>query len=309
MAGHSKKVVLVALFGNTAITIIKFVVALITRSAAMLAEAIHSLADTGNQGLLLLGMKRSEKPPDEAHPFGYGKEQYFWSFVVANMLFFVGSVVSIYEGVSKLRHPHPIERAWLIYLILGVSFLIEGYAFLTAYKSLQKARSDGISLLGAIRRSKDTNLMVVLLEDSAALTGLTVAFVGVFLSEVTGIAAFDGLASVLIGLVLAAVSFLLAWEIRSLLIGESATPEVRQTIRQLLEGREHIKGVGQLLTMHLAPHNILVALNLEFADGLTSNDIEQAIDELEADLRAAVPDIRRIFVEADQVVVRKGEAL
>jgi len=306
MAGHSKKVVLVALFGNFAITVIKFIVAVITRSAAMLAEAIHSLADTGNQGLLLLGLKRSAKPADEEHPFGYGKEQYFWSFVVANMLFFVGSVVSIYEGINKLRHPHPIESAWLIYIILGVSFLIEGYALLTAYRAFQKSRPKGLGILAAIRRSKDTNVIVVLLEDTAALVGLSVAFVGVLLAEVTGIAMFDGLASIVIGLILASVAFLLAWEIRSLLIGESASPEDRAAVRQVLAGCDQLEGVGRLFTMHLSPHNILLALNLEFKDGLTSNEIEKVIDSLEADIKAAVPDIQKIFIEADQVVVRKG---
>ena len=305
MAGHSKKVVLVALLGNTIITIVKFIVALFTRSAAMLAEAIHSLADTGNQGLLLLGLHRSQKPADANHPFGYGKEQYFWSFVVANMLFFIGAVVSVYEGVSKLSHPHPIESAWLIYTILAVSFSIEFFAFRTAFIVFKKSRVKGQSYFSAVRNMKDSNVLVVLLEDSAALTGLLIAFLGVLLTELTGIAVFDALASILIGVVLAVVAMLLAWKTKELLIGESAKPSDLVAMRAVLDKCDQVKNVGELFTMHMAPDRILLGLNLEFIDELTSNDIESVIDELEASLKAAVPSVDRIFIEADELVVRK----
>jgi len=303
MAAHSKKVVIAALLGNGAIATIKFIVAAITRSSAMLAEAVHSLADTGNQALLLLGIKRSTKPADELHPFGYGQEQYFWSFVVANMLFFIGAVVSIYEGVRKLGHPHPIERAWLIYIILGVSFVIEGTALTIAYREFNRHRPSGMGLLRAMRRTKDTSVLVVLLEDSAALSGLLVAFFGVLAAELTGMMIFDAIASIAIGLILGLVALVLAWETKDLLIGEAATREDRAAIRAAVEAFDEVQAVGQLLTMHLAPSKILVAMDLEFSDGLGANAIEAVVDRIEAAIREKVPAVDRIFIEAEEVRV------
>jgi cation diffusion facilitator family transporter len=297
----SKKVVLAAFAGNLIITVIKFIVAAITLSAAMLAEAIHSLADTGNQVLLLLGLRRSTKPADEAHPFGYGAEQYFWSFVVAIMLFFVGAVVSIYEGIGKLLEPHPIEKAWLIYIILGAAFLLESCALCIAWREFGKTRPPGAGVLASIIRSKDTNVVVVLLEDSAALAGLLIAFGGVVASELTGMAAFDAVASIAIGLLLALVAFVLAREVKELLIGESAGRIDRRAIAQTLATFVEIQAVGAVRTLQLAPDRILVAMDLEFADDLNTDAIEQLVGRIETAIRGRVPAADRIYIEAAQI--------
>ncbi|MBN2497633.1 MAG: cation diffusion facilitator family transporter [Deltaproteobacteria bacterium] len=302
MASGSKKVVLAALAGNLLIAIIKLVVALLTLSSAMLAEAVHSFADTGNQFLLLLGLRRSRRPPDDLHPFGYGQEQYFWSFVVALMLFFVGAVVSVYEGVEKLQHPREIERAWMIYVILAISFVVEGTALLIATREFKKTRVPDTGLLEGIRRHKDTNVVVVMLEDSAALTGLLIAFAGVLTSELTGLGVFDGLASILIGLLLAAVAFLLAREAKDLLIGESASERHRRAIREAVQGFSEVEALGKIRTMHLAPSRILVTMDVQFIDGLDTDALEEAIDRIEAAIRKAVPAAESIYIEADRVL-------
>ncbi len=288
--------------GNFTITIIKFAVALISLSSAMLAEAIHSLADTGNQILLLVGLNRSQKPPDELHPFGYGPEQYFWSFVVAIMLFFIGSIVSLYEGIHKIMNPQPIEKTWLIYIILGISFLLDGFALLVAWREFNRTRIKNEGVFMAIRRSKDTNVVVCLLEDSAALVGLTLAFFGVVISELTGIAAFDAVGSMAIGVLLASVAFILAREVKDLLIGEAASPANRKAIYKTIRKFHEVQAIGQVLTMHLAPKKILVTMDLEFQDDLSTDEIENVIDRLEDAIKKAVPAVDRIFIEAEKVL-------
>ena len=304
MKSGSQTVVMAAFLSNLAIAVLKFVVAAISRSSAMLAEAVHSLADTGNQLLLLIGLKRSKKPADAKHPFGYGQEQYFWSFVVANTIFFIGSVVSIYEGISKLKSPHPIVKPGLIYVVLGISLLVEGTALLIAYREFNKNRPKGLGLIEGIKCSKDTNVVVVLLEDSAALGGLIIAFLGVLLAETTGLMIFDALASILIGVLLAVVAFILAYEIKGLLIGEAASPAVIQNIRQAVSSFGEVQAIGELLTMHLAPRRILVAMDVEFQDHLTADEIEKIIDQIETAIREITPSVDRIYIEADQVRVR-----
>jgi cation diffusion facilitator family transporter len=301
MKSGSKLVILAALSANALIAAIKFIVALITRSSAMLAEAVHSTADTGNQVLLLLGLKRSQKPPDSAHPFGYGQEQYFWSFVVANMLFFVGAVVSVYEGIHKLQDPQPIERPWLIYAILGVAAAIESVALIFAIKELNKTRRSGTGLLKAAQETKDTSVAVVFFEDTAALIGLTIAFVGVLLAQLTGNMLFDGVASILIGVLLAVVAFLLAHETKELLIGEAASPENVAAIRKAAAETKGVKAVGNILTMHLGPRRILINMNVDFEDQIRADELEGVVDEMEANIRKAVPAADRIFIEADDV--------
>jgi len=301
MKSGSKLVVLAALTANSLITAIKYVVALITGSSAMLAEAVHSTADTGNQVLLLLGLKRSQKPPDAAHPFGYGQEQYFWSFVVANMLFFIGAVVSVYEGIHKLQDPQPIERPGLIYAILAAAALIESVALFFAIKELNKTRRRGTGLMKAVQESKDTNVAVVFFEDTAALLGLTIAFVGVLLSQLTGMMLFDGVASILIGVLLAVVAFLLAHETKELLIGEAASPENVAAIRRAAAGTPGVLAVGNILTMHLGPRRILVNMNVDFEDQLLAEELEDVVDKMEANIREAVPAADKIFIEADDV--------
>lgn len=297
----SRKVVLAALVANFVITVFKSAVAVFSGSTAMLAEAIHSLADTGNQVLLLVGLQRSAKPPDDLHPFGYGKEQYFWSFMVAMMLFFVGAVVSVYEGVHKVLAPQPIEGAWMIYAILGVSFVLEAFAFRVAFKEFQRTRKPGAGFMESVRNSKDSNVMVVLFEDSAALTGLAVAFVGVLAAELTGWMVLDGVASILIGVLLAVVALGLAWETRELLIGESASRRHQAAIRDATRSFSEVTAVGRILTMHLAPDRILVTMDLEFHDGLASDAIEDAVNRIEARIREQVPEVDRIFIEAKKV--------
>jgi cation diffusion facilitator family transporter len=301
MKSGSKLVILAALSGNALITAIKFIVALITRSSAMLAEAVHSTADTGNQVLLLLGLKRSRKPPDAAHPFGYGQEQYFWSFVVANMLFFVGAVVSVYEGIHKLQDPQPIERPWLIYAILGVAALIESVALSFALKELNHTRRPGTGLLKAVQETKDTSVAVVFFEDTAALCGLAIAFLGVLLSQLTKTVLFDGIASILIGGLLAAVAFVLAHETKELLIGEAASPANVAAIRKAAAETPGVKTVGSILTMHLAPRRILVNMNVDFEDRLRAEELEGVVDAMEENIRRAVPAADKIFIEADDV--------
>jgi cation diffusion facilitator family transporter len=301
MKSGSKLVILAALSANAIITAIKFIVALITRSSAMLAEAVHSAADTGNQVLLLLGLKRSQKPPDSTHPFGYGQEQYFWSFVVANMLFFVGAVVSVYEGIHKLQDPQPIERPWLIYAILGIAALIESVALFFAIKELNKTRRPGTGLLRAAQESKDTSVAVVFFEDTAALFGLAIAFFGVLAAQLTGLMLFDGIASILIGVLLATVAFVLAHETKELLIGEAASPEHVAAIRKAAAETPGVKAVGSVLTMHLGPRRILVNMNVDFEDQIRADELEGVVDNMEANIRKAVPAADKIFIEADDV--------
>ncbi len=299
MKTGSRGVIVAALIANLVIAAIKFVVAFCTLSAAMLAEAVHSMADTGNQFLLLLGLRLSRKPADAAHPFGYGKEQYFWAFVVALMLFFVGAVVSIYEGVDKVLEPHPLERVWLVYLILGVSIAIETVSFSLALREFNRRRAPGVGILASIRQTKDASLAVVLLEDTAALVGLSLALLGVATAQLTGLVFFDGLASIAIGLLLAAVAFLLAFETRELLIGESASPGTLTAIRSAIEGYPGVVAVGRVLTMHLGANSILVGVNCDFDNGLSAGEVEAIIERLEVRIREVVPEAGRIFIEAN----------
>lgn len=305
MSSGSKKVVYAALIGNGLITLVKFIVAVITRSSAMMAESFHSLADMGNQLLLLLGIKRSKKLPDRDHPFGYGKEQYFWSFIVANMLFLGGAVVSIYEGVHKIIKPHEIERIHLIYIILGVSLAIESWSITIAIKEFLR-RKDDKGVFKTLKESKDSNLTVVLIEDSAALIGLTTAFIGVLLVEITGIVIFDAIASILIGTILALVAFFLANEMRKLLIGESASEKDLELIRLAVRDVPEIEELGDVFTMHLGPENILLAMNIDFRDDIPSCDLEEVIEKIERRIKEKVPKVKQIFIEAEGIAKKRG---
>lgn len=307
MKSGSTKVVAAALAANAAIAAIKIAVAAITLSAAMLAEAVHSLADTANQVLLLVGLKRSEKPADDAHPFGYGLEQYFWSFVVALMLFFVGAVVSVYEGVEKILAPHPIERVYLVFAILGAALVIEALSFSVAYREFRRKKPAGLSHLGALRATKDASVAVVLLEDTAALCGLGIALVGVALAELTGLAVLDGVASVLIGLLLAVVAFLLARKTKGLLIGEAATGDDQRRIREALAGVAGLGRVGRVATLQLGASQILVGIEADFDDALTGGEVERAVCRAEEAVRRAVPAARTIFLEPRAAAPRGGK--
>ena len=298
MAGGSKKVIYAALAGNSAIAVTKFVAAAFTGSSAMLSEAIHSVVDTGNQVLLLWGIRKAKRPPDEHFPYGYGKEVYFWSFVVAIMIFAVGAGVSIYEGVKHLQHPREMTNPTLNYVVLTLAMVFEGAAWLFAWLGFRKTKGD-LGYLEAVRHGKDPTLFVVLFEDSAAMLGLLVAMVGIALVQVTGILYFDGLASVIIGLILASVAGWLAYETHGLLIGEAASTAVRDQIRQIVTSQAGIKHLNELLTMHVGPEAILVTLSVDFEDGLPSEDVEAAVAELNRGIHEGIPEVSRVFIETE----------
>jgi cation diffusion facilitator family transporter len=294
----SRKAVLAALVGNGAIALTKFLMAALSGSTAMLAEALHSVADTGNQALLLVGLKLSRKPPDAEHPFGYGKERFFWAFVVAMTMFIIGSVVSIWQGILRIIDPHPIHHANLTYIVLGLSALFESYPWYVAFRQMRgPMREKG--LFRAIRETKRLSVLTVLLEDSAAMVGLAIAAAGILASRLAGTTVYDGIASIVIGLVLFGVAALLAYETKSLLIGESVTRENYARIHAAIRSIPQVEQILDLLTMHMGPDDILVNVNVLFRDDLTTDEVEQAVDDIESAVREAVPHVRRIFVEPD----------
>lgn len=298
MAGSSKKIIFAALVGNALIAVTKFMAAFLTGSSAMLSEGIHSSVDTCNQGLLLWGLKRSQKPPDEQFPFGHGKEIYFWSFIVAILIFAVGAGVSIYEGIHYILHPAEISNPTVNYIVLGMAMIFEGGAWYFAFTEFVKVKGEW-GYVEAVQRGKDPTLFVVLFEDSAAMAGLVIAFAGVALTQVTGLQWFDGIASVLIGVVLGITAIWLAYETKGLLIGESANSLVRAGIRELVRTTSEVLNVNEVLTMHMGPDFILVNLSVEFSDELKATEIESVVVEIEARIKNAYPEIKRIFIEAE----------
>jgi cation diffusion facilitator family transporter len=304
-SSESKTVIYAALVGNALIAVSKLFAASLTGSSAMLSEGIHSIVDTGNQGLLLLGLKRASRPADDRFPFGHGKEVYFWSFVVAILIFAVGAGISLYEGIEHLRHPTPSGDPTVNYIVLGLAFLFEGAAWFMALRAFRKLKGRW-GYLAAVRRSKDPSVFVVLFEDSAALLGILLAFAGVWLSQVTGEPRFDGAASVLIGLLLGGTAVFLAVETHGLLIGEAAEPEVRALIHRLTSARPEVVRVNELLTLHMGPDYILVNLSVDFEDSLPAGTVEKVVSELDAAIRAEQPRVKRIFVEAEST--RQPEA-
>ncbi len=299
MASGSKLVIIAALIGNTLISISKFVAASITGSSAMLSEGIHSLVDTGNQGLLLYGMKRAARPPDEDFPFGHGKEIYFWSFIVAILIFALGGGISIYEGIKHIQHPEPISNPMVNYIVLGLALVFEGAAWVFAFREFSRSKGRW-GYLEAIQRSKDPSIFVVLFEDSAAMLGLIVAFAGVWISQATGILIFDGIASVVIGLILVGTSIWLAYETKGLLIGESANQSVIRGIRDALRGRPNIEHVNEILTMHMGPDFILANISVDFSDAISAQDVEDDIAEIDYSIKQKFPQIKRVFIEAEK---------
>ncbi len=305
MAAHgSKKVIFAALAGNSLIAITKFAAAAYTGSAAMLSEGIHSLVDTGNQGLLLLGMKRAEKPADKKHPFGYGSEIYFWAFVVAIMIFAVGAGISLYEGIQKIIHPHPIESAVIAYVVLGLAIIFEGWAWTVAFKEFRRTQGTR-PFLTAVRDSKDPTVFTVLFEDTAAMLGLLVALAGIYGAQTFGIAWLDGAASVVIGLILAGTAFALALETKGLLIGESASDELVASVREILLEPAAVTGVNEIRTLHLGPNDVLLAASLDFEDSLTAGAVEEVIFSLEDTIKRSQPLIGRIFLEVQAAKSRQ----
>lgn len=297
MAAGSRKAVIAALVGNGLIAITKFVAAVMTGSSAILAEAVHSVVDTGNQGLLLFGMHRAKLPADADFPYGHGKEVYFWAFVVAILIFAVGSGVSLYEGIHHLQDPGPVRNVYVNYIVLALAFVFEAVATSFAFRAF-RSRKGSTGYLRAIRLSKDPTLFTVLFEDSAALLGLVTAFVGIFLSSVTGNPIWDGIASVIIGVILAGVATWLAYECKGLLIGESARGETVEGIRALASAEDSIVAVQRLMTLHMGPGRILVNLSVDFDDARSAGELEAAVSRLERDVKHAYPNVRWVFVEA-----------
>jgi len=291
----SKFAIYAAATGNLAIAVSKFAAFFFTGSTALLTEGIHSLVDTGNQGLLMLGLSRAAKPPDAGHPFGHGMELYFWSFVVALMVFALGGAFSIYEGWRRLIAPEPMIRPWINFLVLGVAILFEGGSFIIALREHRRRNPQG-RFLSTVRRSKDPSLFAVLLEDAAALIGLVFALIGVTAASVLHVPQADGLASIAIGLLLAAVAAFMANETRSLLTGEAAAAEVVSDVRQILERDERVKKVIEVLSLHLGPREILVGVTIDFRDDLPGGALENAADELSDKIQEAQPCITRLFL-------------
>ncbi|MDF1594744.1 MAG: cation diffusion facilitator family transporter [Acidimicrobiia bacterium] len=294
----SRKAVFAALTGNALIAVAKFIAAALTGSAAMLSEAWHSVADTGNQTLLLRGLAQSRRAPDAQYPFGRGKETYFWSFMVAVMLFVGGAVLSIQHGIDALQHPHELESISVNVLVLGLAFVIEGSVFLFAYREFKRERGSR-SNWRTFRGTKNASILVVLLEDSAAILGLVIALAGMFLSAATGDAVWDAIASLMIGALLATVAVLLATETKALLIGEAASRSDRSGVMAAVLSLPQVSGVGRLLTMHMGPEQVLVNIEVDFVDGLDSAGVEAAIDTVEAAIRSSLPHAGNIFVELE----------
>lgn len=295
MAGGSTKAVYAALFANLGIAVAKFGGAFYTGSSAMVAEGVHSIVDTSNQALLLLGMKRAARPATPRHPFGYSREIYFWCFVVAVVLFTAGGTFAIWEGIEKIRHPHPVENPIVNYVILAVAIFLEAGSFLVALKEFKKVAS-GRHWWSAITEAKDPVLFTVLFEDSAAMIGLVVALVGLIGAETLGISALDGGASIVIGSVLIGASFLLARETMSLIVGEAAAPEVLDDVERLICAEPSVNGVRDINSVHLGPHDIIVTACVDFNDEVTAGEVERVIARLGDLVRAAQPDVKRLFL-------------
>ncbi len=289
-----------AMGANFGIAVTKFVAAVFTGSSAMLAEGIHSVVDTGNQALLLLGLRLSRRPASQAHPFGHGKELYFWALIVAMVLFAGGGGMSIYEGITHLLHPRPVRDPFWNYIVLGIAVVFESGAWYLAFKALLAAKGEA-SVWHAVRASKDPAVFVVLFEDTAALLGLLVAALGIFLGHQFNNPSFDGIASILIGVILAAVAVFLAYESRALLLGESARSPVVKSIHALVEADPAVTRAAYPLTMHFGPRDILLTLDVQFRQDLSAAEVTAVVDRLEKAIRKAHPDITRIFIEAESL--------
>jgi len=299
-AKHSKTVVYAAFAGNLLVTLTKFVAAWWTGSSAMLSEAIHSVVDTGNQLLLLYGLHRADLPPDEQHPLGYGRELYFWSFVVALIIFTAGAGVAFYEGVQHIANPHKIVDPHVSYIVLGLSALFEGATWWIALRQFSKMKGD-VGYFEAVRRSKDPPTFIVLFEDSAALIGLAIAFIGTFAAQTFDMPVLDGVASIGISILLGGIALVLARESKGLLIGEPASRRVSEAVYAIARGAPGVERVRIIFTVHLAPDQIVVALALEFNDALTTPEIETTIDTLERRIHEAQPDVVAVFVRPQPV--------
>jgi cation diffusion facilitator family transporter len=291
----STRTLVIALLANLGIAISKFVAAAITGSSAMLTEGVHSVVDSTNQLLLMWGRRQAKKPPDKYHPLGYGRELYFWSFVVAVLVFSLGAGVSIYEGIIHIAHPEEAVSPVIAYIVLLVAFLLEGWSTLEAFKEFRASKGK-LGWVEAIRRSKDPASFIVLLENGAAMAGIVAAAIGLALSQLTGDPFYDGAASIVIGAILAVTAFILAYESKGLLIGEAADPELVQGLRDLACSKAGVVGVGHVLTVHSSPDQITAMVNVDFRDTISAGDVERIVSEVEREAHARWPQVRRLFI-------------
>jgi cation diffusion facilitator family transporter len=298
MAAESKKAVIAAIIGNAAIAAIKFVAGGMTGSSAMISEGIHSLVDTGNGGLLYHGLRRGARPADDHHPFGHGMEVYFWSLIVAVSIFGIGGGMSIYEGVIHILHPRPLGSATVNYIVLALAAVFESLSFSVAWRAFRGSRGSRRTL-SAIHHGKDPSLFTVLFEDTAALLGLAVAFLGIFLSHRLNMPVLDGAASVVIGFILVCAAGWLAYESKSLLVGEAADPELVAAIREIALADPEVIGLGVVLTMHLGPDDVLLNIEVQFTPGLPAEDIHTAVHRIEERITGPYPEVSRIFIEVE----------
>jgi len=299
-AGASKTVIFAAMAGNFAIAITKFAAAFMTGSSAMLSEGIHSFVDTGNGVLLLWGIRQSGKPPNDQHPFGRGKELYFWTLIVAVLIFALGGGISIYEGILHIQHPVPITNPNVNYIVLGLAMLFEGAAWWIALREFRRTKGP-LSYFRAVRDSKDPTTFTVLFEDSAALLGLCVAFLGVYFGHSWQIPQFDGAASIVIGVILCFVAVFLAYESKGLLIGEGVDARTKASIAKFADDDPDIDRLVRALSMHLGPNDVLLTLDIEFRPELTAAQLTAAIERLDRAIRLAHPEVKHIFVEAQAI--------
>ncbi|MBE1205683.1 cation diffusion facilitator family transporter [Aminobacter carboxidus] len=298
MAAHSgsRIVIVAAIAGNLLIAVTKFVAAAFTGSSAMLSEGVHSLVDTGNGLLLLYGLHRAARPPDLMHPLGHGRELYFWSFIVALLVFALGAGVAFYEGIIHMLHPEPIENPLINYVVLGLCMVFEGASWLVALKEFRRSKGQ-LGYIEAVRRSKDPSVYTVLFEDSAALLGLVIAFVGIAAAHYFGQPWLDGAASIGISLILGATAVFLARESKGLLMGEPASRDVQVSILAIAQADPAVEKANGVLTVHMGPEQVVAGLSLDFVDHISAAEIETCVERLEAKLKTEVPEITAVFVK------------
>ncbi len=309
---HNNRTLWIAFAANMGIAISKFVAAAITGSSAMLTEGVHSIVDSSNQLLLLWGRRASRRPPDKLHPFGYGREIYFWSFVVAVLVFALGAGVSVYEGIIHIANPEPAVSPIIAYGVLFVAFILEGGSTIEAFKDFKQAKGK-LRWIQAIIESKDPPGFIVLLENGAAMVGIIAAAVGLGISQITGDPRYDGMASIVIGCILGFTAALLAYESKALLIGEAADPELVTAIHEMVEGRDGVTSVGEVLTVHSAPDQITAMLSVDFEDHISARDVERLVCDIERECEERFPIVRRLYIRprsaADLCRTDEGAAL
>ena len=302
-AGHGNRTLWIAFAANMGIAVAKFGAAAITGSSAMLTEGVHSVVDSTNQLLLVWGRRAAKRPADDLHPFGYGRELYFWSFIVAVMVFALGAGVSIYEGIIHIAAPEPAVSPFIAYGVLAIAFLLEGASTLEAFKEFRESKGK-LGWVAAVRGSKDPPGFIVLLENGGAMAGIVVAAIGLAISQATGDPRFDGMASIVIGVILGLIAFFLAYESKALLIGEAADPELVQALRALVAARPGVTAVGEVLTVHSAPDQITAMLSVDFEDGIFARDVEILVCEIEEEAAVRFPDVSRLYIRPRSPVNR-----